>query len=118
MKMITYMALLLTSVNAFAGDVRFAYTQGPSKGKDPRTAYRYFNTEYNFCFVGDAKTGEKIIAKILEDDSEKASTFAKYTEKKDLIVFGYVDTKCTDEGMSDAECRAVKFVPRCRANQL
>ncbi|HXH29826.1 MAG TPA: hypothetical protein VNJ01_03335 [Bacteriovoracaceae bacterium] len=110
-------AMLLVSLNSFAQSGNLFYADGAARGKDVSklTTYIGYNT---VCFVGSGAAAKGTLWNLLDRDGEKTSPFVRYDKNSDKIIYGYVDSKCTDEGNSDDECRQVFSAIRCqlRAN--
>jgi hypothetical protein len=103
--------ILLNSLSAFAGNLY--YSNGPAKGEEVTKALTYFGIN-DICFVGNAKAAKTSLYFILDHDIEKSAVFSQIDKKKDALVYGYVDTNCTDDGGSEASCRSIKTAKRCR----
>lgn len=104
------MLVLSLSASAFAGNLY--YSNGPAKGKDVSKVRTYIG--YNdICFVGSGDAARTTLFNILDQDIEFAAVFVKFDKPKDRVVYGYVQTKCTDDGMTEAECRTVFTAKRC-----
>lgn len=104
--------LAVFSLSAFAVTGNLIYTNGPAKGKDVTKALAYVGYQ-DFCFTGTISSTKASIYSLLARDSEKTAVFATIDTKKDIVVYGYVSTKCLEEGESAAECRLVRAAKRC-----
>ncbi len=111
MKTIIFVLLALSS-SSFAGVNGLYYAEGPDAGKLVKTSG--FIGYYATCFNGNAYAVKNALWKMIDADIEKANAFVRVDTKKDTIIAGYVDTKCTDEGESDADCRTIVTIQRCR----
>lgn len=110
MKFLASILVFGLSASAFAGNLY--YTDGPAKGKDVAKIQTYIG--YNdICFVGSGEAARASLYNILAEDYELEGVFSKFDKTKDKIVYGYLQTKCTDDGLSEAECRSVKTAKRC-----
>jgi hypothetical protein len=110
MKKVIWGLLAIGTFSAFANDLY--YSSGPLKGKSVEKNPGRI-VEQKICFVGKGTRAQSSLYSILLIDSEKAYPFTSYDKVKDLIVFGFVDTKCTDEGESNADCRVIQKARRC-----
>jgi hypothetical protein len=68
------------------------------KGKTSEKAPAFIGYE-DICFTGEGKQAQAEVWKLMQEDNEKKSSFVKYIAKKDILVYGYIDTKCKDEGI-------------------
>jgi hypothetical protein len=110
MKALFMLIILQFSASAIAANLY--YSNGPAKGKDVAKVRTYIG--YNdICFVGSISTARSALYSILNDDYEKESVFTSLDKTKDRVIYGYVDSKCTDEGESESDCRSVKTAKRC-----
>lgn len=112
MKTLLSLAVLF-SAQAFAASGSFVYTTGAWKGKDVLKNRAHFGYE-EICFKGDPNSARKALYAMMSEDYELESVFVRYVLANKSIVYGYVHTKCTDEGMTPDECRSVKIAPACR----
>lgn len=110
MKKIIVVIVALISVSAFAGNLY--YSNDPAKGKEVAKALAYIGY-HDICFVNRGKVAEVSLYTFLSNDNEKSSAFASFDKNKDIVVYGYVDSKCSDESGSEASCRSVKVAKRC-----
>lgn len=104
------MIVLGLSASAFAGNLY--YSNGPAKGKDIAKIRTYIGNS-DICFVGNGEVARKSLFEILDEDYEFEGAFTKFNKTNSTIVYGYLQTKCTDDGMTEAECRSVKIAKRC-----
>lgn len=72
-----------------------------------------FISNYNFCFTGNPYSAKTRLYKAFENDIERAAFFTKYNKTADTVDYSYVNTKCTDEGLSNGECRRDGSLERC-----
>ncbi len=111
MKLLILTSLFL-SLEASAAASKLYYTDGPLKGRDVTKNTSYIGSS-EICFTGKGVDAQRILWSIIRDDSEKTSSFVRYSSTTDVLAYGYVDTKCTDEGASDDECRSILTAGRC-----
>jgi len=88
------------------------YLEGENAGQ-PVKAATYIGYR-KMCFSGSPMAARKTLWSLIDGDIEKAKAFVRYDKNRDTIYFGYVNTKCTDEGESEAACRNVYQVPKCQ----
>lgn len=69
---------------------------------------------YDICFVGNGWAAKTALWNHVKDDIEKASAYVRFDQNANVIFYGYVDTKCTDEGASASECRVDLRANICR----
>lgn len=88
------------------------YVEGPRRG---HLVHRGTYIGYNqLCFAGDAKDAEKTLWSYIGNHPEKDKPFINYNEGRDYLAYGYVNTKCTDEGTPTSECRSIHIANRCK----
>jgi hypothetical protein len=107
------LTMLFSSTLSFASEGKLFYTEGSSKGKDVTKNSANLGSD-DICFKGNGVSAQKELYRLLNLDGEKDASFAKFSAKDKVLVYGFVDTKCTDEGESEKECRIVKTASRCK----
>ncbi|WP_374074838.1 hypothetical protein [Bdellovibrio bacteriovorus] len=113
MKAVSYLFMvLLGASSASAASGALYYTEGELAGQEVKSSS--YIGYYETCFAGNAYAAKNKLVKLMNNDIEKDGAFAKVDAKKDVIVFGYTDTKCLDEGATVSECRSVSIAARCR----
>lgn len=113
MKAISYVFMVILCVSsASASSGALYFSEGEFAGQEVSSAG--YVGYYETCFAGNPYAAKSKLIKLLNNDIEKDGAFAKVDKKKNVIVFGYTNTKCLDEGASVSECRSVNIAARCR----
>lgn len=112
MKYLILVTLLIAGSMAIASSSKLVYTTGHAVGTEATTGT--YLGYYQMCFIGNAYSAKAKIYNFGKNDSEKDSFFVRYDKNKNQIVYGYVDTKCLDEGESRNTCSTFQVVPACK----
>lgn len=102
------------ATEAFAASGSILYSTGPYKGQDAIKNSSHFGYD-EVCFTGNPFAARSALYKYMSDNIEMDAVFVRYISKDDSIVYGYINTKCTDEMANDPEdCRSVQIAKRCK----
>ncbi len=52
---------------------------------------------------------------MIETNIEKAKSFVRVDTEKDIVVAGFVDAKCTDEGKIETKCQSIVAIQSCHS---
>ena len=109
-----FIIMVLFSAQAFANSGSIHYATGPLAGKDMIKNPSHFGYD-EICFKGNPLAARAILYKHMSEDYELESVFARYVASDKVIVYGYVNTKCTDEMPDEPEdCRSVQIAKKCK----
>ena len=110
-----FIVLVLTLTTQFAmalPDAELYFSSGDATGQKVTDAG--YIGYYKICFTGDATQAAWKLYRLLNDDIEKGNPFARAATNKKSITYGYTETKCTDEGLSEFHCRSDRKAFPCK----